>query len=131
MKESDITPKVIELAKEIVKYWRMEIYEGCWITRAEASGHETTLITARKLDEIEHYGFGAYINVGFFPVPSISDCLEKLRELQYYVQWNDNLDFYEVFIWKNLDDVPKSIKCKWKLHEALLAALLEVLKEEK
>ena len=120
MKESDITPKVIELAKEIVKYWRMEIYEGCWITRAEASGHETTLITARKLDEIEHYGFGAYINVGFFPVPSISDCLEKLRELGWHTDYQPIPSYLATTLigQKNIQE----------LHEYLLYVLLKVLK---
>ena len=33
MNQQQITDEVKRLAKKIVEYWRVEIYEGCWVLR--------------------------------------------------------------------------------------------------
>jgi len=91
MKQSDITPEAIRLSKEIAKYWRMEIYEGCWFWDAEV-GYLFMV----------HEVFDSTWVDDEYPIPSISDCLEKLG---------------------NCADIKV-------VHEALLSALLEVVKHE-
>ncbi len=127
MKESDITQPVIDKCKQIAEYWRMEIYEGCWIVLWNG---QIKLIDCESKEDLDEDG---YSDKDLTPIPSISDCLEKLDELGWVV-WVGNADDSEV-------------KSPWVCHiykideykeenygdnplEALLSALLEVLKND-
>ena len=135
MKESDITQPVIEKCKEIAKHWRMEIYVGCWICLIQIKRGKKKFnpeLVDGKIFWIDkdtrqlYWGsFGEIHKKEYIPIPSISDCLEKLRELEVepdisidangstYLQYDDPLKMY-------LYD---------SCHEALLSALLEVVKK--
>ena len=85
MQEKDITTPIIDKCKELAKHWRMEIYEGCWV-HLEEWEEKIFLVTEVNGEDIEVSGFHWISTRGFFsgedfPIPSISDCLEKLREL--------------------------------------------------
>ena len=121
MKKSDITPEIIEKSKEFAKYGEPELYVGCWIWE-ERTG--LSLISDNPQN---------YLNPNNIPIPSISDCLEKLRELSISIHLSDtarvNIEDVEYF---NGSYVVRGINFKkyWFLnnpHEALLSALLEVL----
>jgi len=129
MKEQDITPKVIELAKEIARHWRMEIYRGCWILTPD----EFLLFEPRDmfLDGVALRFTNGNYSKEWFSVPSISDCLEKLRE-----HANENITIFidTSMIWfvtLDMHTQKKKTNQSKSLHEALLFALLEVLKVEK
>lgn len=128
MKRSDITPEIIRLSKEIAKYWRMEIYEGCWVRVA----NKTRMVIGVQ-DEFYYtqdsfnWGHPQWTIKAGFPIPSISDCLEKLMELgidsyEWVALKNGR---WEVFTYEN--DVCVHRKAS-SFHEALLSALLEVLR---
>jgi len=128
MKESDIVPKVVELAKEVAKYWKMEIYEGCWVKMVDGlllvkeKQNIKNLKQEKKRKESWHQ---------WFPIPSISDCLEKLRE---YANENITIFIDTSMIWFVTLDMytqKKKTNQSKSLHEALLSALLAALKEEK
>jgi len=142
MKKQDITPKIINLAKRIAKYWRMEIYRGCWIK----IGGEAQLITS-TCDDYFFTGCNCFKNRwtnrkgSGVPVPSISDVLLKLDELNMIIynlgQWEQGIDHRDlsdawiVVIRKRYRDKSSEVEIKApSLHEALLAALLEVLEKE-
>jgi len=131
MKRENITPKIIELAREIAEYWRMEIYVGCWIL----DGGMIKLVFLKR-------GQFIYVIVGeekrmtvsgnVIPIPSISDCLEKLRELKLrYIFHAWELDEILVSLISDEDSTVIIDQLKSdNLYEALLSALLEVLKEK-
>jgi len=122
MKKQDITPKIINLAKRIAKYWRMEIYEGCWLF--DVQNQRLTLAQISSQADAKE--------LGFIPIPSISDCLKKLRELELrYIFHKYNLRKVSVSI---IDNKARTILFQSRknfpiLHEALLNALLNVLKK--
>jgi len=134
MKEQEITPKVIELAKEIARHWRMEIYEGCWIVWNDnvinlVTDEHTLKFLLRTESRILHY----------VPIPSISDCLEKLRELGYEsmnLQRRPFRSSWMINIWdKESHNLEVDTIKRWRnkgetLHEVLFSVLLEALKEE-
>lgn len=112
MKKSDITKEVIRLSKEIAEVWRMEIYKGCWIITPKRLLYLVT--NDHELDWMSKEG---YIHT---PIPDIADCLRKLREYAEDCKWE-----IREFIFEWLDGKsPIS-----ELHELLLSALLEVLKD--
>jgi len=140
VKESDITPKIIEKSKELAEYWRMELAYGSWV-----AVHFSKLGLAPLLfdgewssgvpsDSLYHEKtMELFQKDKWFPIPSISDCLEKLRELSISIHLSDtarvNIEDVEYF---NGSYVVRGIKFRkyWFLnnpHEALLSALLEVL----
>jgi len=139
MKKQDITPEIINLAKRIAEYWKMEIYEGCWIqnnygkpclelvTKTHLKSYLIESVTPEK-----HW----------FPIPSISDVLLKLDELNMIIynlgQLEQGVDYrYLSDIWivvirKRYRDKSSEVEIKApSLHEALLTALLGVLEKEK
>jgi len=130
MKEQDITPKVIELARKITKHWRMEIYEGCWVFL-----RWPTPFLVRDEHSVEWA-----IEQNAIPIPSISDCLEKLLELGYESMnlQRRPLQFpWMTDIWdKESHDLEADTIKRWRnkdetLHEVLFSVLLKALKEEK
>lgn len=133
MKESDITSEIIVKAKEIVKYWRMEIYEGCWVVNQSKTWREVSSIKKEAVirdegavliytkSQIRNYELAV-------PIPSISDCLEKLRELEVGVALQDHLFLmYAVGTWDSETSKFKPTADASTPLEALLSALLEVL----
>lgn len=118
MKRSDITPKIIELSKEIAKYWKMEIYEGCWIYVA----HEMFLIKIPSIIKERNWNF--------IPIPSIADCLRKLRKLEQEGTIQKGKTKHDEATNPLLDYI-LGMTSLTELHEVLLFALLEVLKKEK
>jgi hypothetical protein len=127
MKKSDITQPVIDKCKQIAEYWRMEIYEGCWYV-------DIDLVRLWQLKEIPSFPSEV------FSIPSISDCLEKLREgrwIAFHVYWGIFAKKFVVEIQHYPPTGTTSMIIKKhqhtseSLHEALLSALLEVLKEAK
>ena len=97
MKEKDITPEVIKLSKEIAELYRMEIYKGCWVGWSSDDGLDlvTTELGVAFLNKSEKRLW--------FPIPLISDCLEKLRELgwrnyQFSFAENENLEMHILHI---------------------------------
>ena len=123
MKQSDITPKIIDLSKRIAEHWRMEIYEGCWYVLKNSS----------ILGCWFSWGDRAYTDE-IVLIPSIEDVLEKLDDLGF--MWNfqrtDKGDYqfhiYPLPTWV----VPKYRKNYFETkdkHETVLLALLEVLRK--
>ncbi len=129
MKKPDITQPVIDKCKQIAEYWRMEIYEGSWILEAwhgmalvKWSPYlvsDISLMPHRKNERI--------------PIPSISDCLEKLRELNdiHFTIDSDARGWAVAIVHPfhpkfnaEIHDFEGDT-----LHEALLSALLAVLKK--
>ena len=112
MKESDITQPVIDKCKQISEHWRMEIYVGCWI-----------ICSYLKMDVVVlHHGVSIYKGE-LIPIPSISDCLEKLRELRALSAFGGGATkAITAFLMGQITIT--------KLHESLLSALLEVLKND-
>ena len=133
MKQSNITPKIIELSKQIAEHWRMKFYIGCWIeddmkNLALIEKIERDISTAGYRDSNRWFSVD---NPDITPIPSIEDCLERLREQGLYIRLIVAIEgkvsvgkigqqpFFETeVIWEN------------EIHEALLTALLEVLKGE-
>lgn len=142
MNPSSISPKIIELSKEIAKCWKMEMYEGCWIYDDKNDELFMTvgkyMIDKRieydnKFQKPNHITFGDPSSKmrDCIPIPSISDALEKLRELG----WDIKIKHYQINSeWQVLVYLSNIIKSKDAYapteHEALLSALLEVLKGE-
>ena len=143
MKQSDITERIIELSREIAKYWRMEIYEGCWIydeveERLVLFGKDTQLILNGKLltyslliksDTTKEL---AQVTSGkFFPIPSISDALGKLRELDWCIEMTYICEPKIELNYVKGGERFKQIKAEGNtLHETLLSALLKMMKGE-
>ncbi|GAG13768.1 unnamed protein product [marine sediment metagenome] len=152
MKQLNITLKVIELAKEIAEKWRMEIYEGCWYQYTSLGPlddkEETCLLlhsdreptsVQKQLDAPKNDIFrGSYI-----PIPSISDCERKFTQLgwtiyrtiqhEQAIDHHELGDMWQVVVRRRWDENKKDwIEMMASTHhEALLSALLEVLKEVK
>ena len=118
MREKDITKEVIRLSKEIAEHWRMEIYEGCWFV----SGLDGQPILYKDILYDPDY------KKPDIPIPSISDCLEKIRELGYCMRLEDQPDFYEFGIWDDVEYAPIATGADQNLHQCILSALLEVVK---
>ena len=124
MREKDITPEVIRLSKKIAELWRMEIVKGVWY-----------------IDDVDDTPFLAAGNYSpiFLPIPSISDCEQKLVELGYEsinllrrpfkLPWmidvwdkeSHDLDADTIKTGENEDET---------LHGALLSVLLKALSKE-
>lgn len=138
MRKEDITPEVIGLAKEISSYWRMEIYEGCWYQYTSLNPlndeEESCLLLnsdrepispQKQLDAPTNDIFrGKYI-----PIPTIADCSDKLRELgyKYLIEYDCDGHWLRVYGGKEkYRSFEVDHQCE---HEALLSALLSVLKE--
>ena len=122
MKESQITPRVIKLSKEIAGHWRMEAYEGCWLFYVQ--NQQLTLAQISTQADVKE--------LGFIPIPSISDCLEKLRELKWCIEISWIMEPRVRLDYVQPKEESKTIKTTGDtLHEALLSALLEVLRKEK
>ena len=132
MNQQQITDEVKRLAKEIAKYWRMEIYKGCWVK----IGGKIQLVS--NCNNNYFYTGCNYVKNQWtnrkgsgIPIPSISDCLEKLRELKLrYIFHAWGLDKILVSL---IDDekgcvIVDQVEAP-TLHEALLSALLEVVKK--
>ena len=118
MRKEEITQEIIEKAKELAEYWRMEIYEGCWVYD--------------KLDNVLDLVFGGrkyWFDRGFLktetfiPIPSISDCLEKLRELKPKspVRMKVSIAVLEYLMNKTTFA---------KFYKTTISAILEVLKND-
>ena len=134
MKEQNIIPRVEELAGEIAKYWRMPIYKGCWIK----IGGKIQLVS--NCNNNYFYTGCNYVKNQWtnrkgsgIPIPSISDCLEKLRELKLrYIFHAWELDDILVsLIDDEKGDVIVDQMKATALHESLLSAVLAVLEEGK
>ena len=135
MNQQQITDEVKRLAKEIAKYWRMEIYKGCWVK----IGGKIQLVS--NCNNNYFYTGCNYVKNQWtnrkgsgIPIPDIGDCLEKLRELGGW--WNIIVDINsgkEVFEWGNKKQGLGSIPYKddSDFYFLLLSALLAVLKEGK
>jgi len=149
MKQSDVSQPIIDKCKELAKYWRMKIYEGCWVmvrgdedweithpvnddgfTLILFDTHWSLVAGALYHDELPN----AYRE--YFLIPSISDCLEKLYNQHFRVyisgpHYNypeNNNEWYsvEVIDMEDSEDTLTTI-CVPSLHEALLSALAGVL----
>ena len=147
MKREQITPEIIELSKKIAEKWRMDIYFGGWaIVLFERLGEQPILYNGEwscgaPSDSLYHEKtMKLYTQDKWFPIPSMGDCLEKLRELGIPVQIKDRRDRYaESRGWTHQlafgHPNKKSAYKSWggvingTLHLALLSALLEVLGE--
>lgn len=157
MKESDITPEIIAKAKEIAEHWRMEIYEGCYFAvesskKDDWEGIDAKIFTPPEIYMTKNIGGGRYYGYAspengcgsvfsedphdyclpdkWFPIPSISDCLEKLRE---FAEENIQIFIDASLIWFvtiNAFSKKSKVTESKNLHEALLTALLSVLKEQ-
>ena len=148
MKESDITERIKELAREIAKYWRMEIYVGTWVCYVDVNGGRIIDIAVSVVpDEKDSDGVAFWVNNGYsndemdgyFGIPSIEDCLEKLRGLGAIFRLSYQKDLMkknmEITDYFDGEHTVKEIFFRgyWFLnnpHEALLSALLEVVKGE-
>ena len=136
MKQSDITPKIIELSKQIAEYWKMEIYEGCWVNISRDDTQKIVLAT--KVNCLGFYwrspdmnDFRFFACPEDFPIPSISDALEKLRELDWCIEMTYICEPKIELNYVKGGERFKQIKAEGNtLHEALLSALLEVLKND-
>ena len=144
MRKSDITTPIIDKCKELAKYWRMEIYEGCWV---KASNGAIATVIYKERDPCTADLLGYYIFDGaamwydlapledIIPIPSISDVLEKLKELgwrnyQFSIAENGRIEMHIIhvpFTFKKEDE----IIVQGTPLEALLSALIKVMKEIK
>ena len=93
MKESEITPKIIDKCKQIAEFLRMEIYVGCWIRLEDDAGTWHTLLVDVVQRGGTHNNYYARNGMEFddedehwFPIPSIADILEKLRGLGFIIR---------------------------------------------
>ncbi len=136
MEESQITPEVIKLSKQIVEHWRIEIYGGCWLTKDSKSALKTlALVTGTDKWRIYFYelNWGNTSNHKnkmdeWFPIPSISDCLEKLRERSEFMPDYYNKKHFDRSLLNIFKNYIKGEFTVEKVHYWLLSALLEVLK---
>ena len=121
MRKEEITDKLIELSRKIAKYWRMNIYEGCWYLYQDINGEHPILCNIIHGNQSHYRAFMEYC----VPIPTISDALRKLGELEgdsfaivkdadgWYFEWGPRPNAYT----ENHNT----------LYEALLTALLQVL----
>ena len=136
MRKADITTPIIEKCEQLAKHWRMEIYEGCWVE--VTIGRKTVCHTVGYIGEDALYR----VNTGLalfhvaradelLPIPSISDCLEKLRELNWYPEmaWITEPRVRIDYLCSGKSSQVIQIKQGDTLHEALLSALLEAVKK--
>lgn len=142
MKQSDITPKVIELSKEIAKHCQFPVGKGSWILPDKGfhwveplDKDKPHLVVGKTsppnsyLDLEKYKGHNSLpYTVGYFiPIPSISNVLEKLRELKKQI----NIQVYDDgYILNDPKKSPQEILSISHFHEALLSALLEASKGE-
>ena len=133
MNKKHIMPEIIELSKELANYWRMPIYEGCWVCviQVKKGGEKfnrklidgKTFWIDKDTRQLYCWSLGKIHENDYFPIPSISDCISKLIELD--PEWRTAAivaNFHGVL----MGNIPLD---EW--HLALLSVLLEVLKEEK
>ena len=133
MNKKHITPEIIELSKKIAEYWRMEIYKGCWVINKKgvygvvilSQGDAVAVHAEADYVRYEEWNLKKKVT----PIPSISDCLEKLRERPgfmsgYYKKKDFDNSLLNIF--KNY------IKGRFiveEVHYWLLSALLRVLEK--
>jgi len=146
MKQQDITPKIIELAKAIAELWRMPIYVGCWMMvkgddnwkithKVDTGGFTLILFDSHwKLESGALYHTdlpNAYRE--FFLIPDIGDCERKLLRLGFTYRTDRLLSCVVIQLYDPEDEgKPYGKEMQGvNTHEALLSALLEVLKEQK
>jgi hypothetical protein len=135
MRQSEITPKIVEISKKIAEKWRMEIYEGCWIYD-DANDELFMTVGQYMIDKkIEYDGkFQKPNHITFsdpssimrkcIPIPSLSDALDAIYDRSCPFGTFITLE-------KRFNDWTHGIITTQELHEAVLEALLEVLKEDK
>jgi len=136
MKKQDITFEIVDLAEQIAKHWKMEIYRGCWIK----IGGEVQLITS-TCDDYFFTGCNCFKNRwanrkgSGVPIPSISDVYSLVNSKGYTIdaiQDHDNMvnkQFNEVnIIHTNLTEGWRGIGKN--IHEAFLGALLAMFQGE-
>ena len=137
MKKQSITKEVIRLARKIAEYWRMEIYEGCWVLRRGEVPDNPVLVDKEIINLLNDVGYG---DEDITIIPSISDCEQKLVELGYEFMNLMRRPFKDPWMVKVWDaeshDLDADTIKRWDnkgetLHEALLSTLLEVLKNER
>ena len=136
MRKSDVSQPVIDKCRELAEHWRMGIYEGCWVARAisgDLSG--TREYKIYQVTWLLHKGFQVIntthgledMPIEYYPIPSISDVLSKLKEMKILdIELIQEGDFWTVWFFSD-EEHPKGKTCN-TLHEALLSALLEILK---
>lgn len=148
MEEKDITQPVIDKCKQIALHWRMEIYEGCGVAVWNGSLKKITCVgIIAELDEKEkeiwirsngkneHHYWNNLEGGWLISIPSISDCLTRLEELNFiwYFQRNDD-ETCELLIYPLANFItPKYRKNHFKektKHLVALSALFEVSKGE-
>ena len=112
MREKDITPEVIRLSKAIAELWRMKIYVGCWVITLREVVYLIKSESEIEWIEEDHGGI---------PIPSISDCLEKLKELDSEWRTHQLVAVFDGLLTYDIMTIQI-------FHEALLSALLEVLR---
>ena len=134
MEESDITQPVIDKCKQITEYWRMEIYEGCWVISQRKEWKNVSDIEMKA--DITDDSIVLIDNVSkvqipslTIPIPSISDCLEKLRELNYKYGIEYDHDGHWIHIHGGKEEWYSANFDHQDAHIALLSALLEVLRK--
>jgi len=123
VKESDIMQPIIDKCREIAKYWRMELYEGCWIRVANKTRLVISIIGEYFFTN-ESYTLGnpQFKTKSGFPILSIYDCLEKI--------YNSSCPFGTfITLEKRFKDWSSAVITTKELHETLLSVLLEVLRE--
>lgn len=142
MKEKDITKEVIKLSKEIADSWRVEIEKFGWFSlNCDPSPFNLDNYTFWKEGEciyqsthdlLDPNQVTIYTKREWFPIPSISDCLEKLRELGWR---NYQFSFAEDGkIEMHILHIPFTFRAEEEIIvqgtplEALLSALLKVLR---
>ena len=130
MKQSDITPESIKLSKQIAEFWRMEIYEGCWVSKkVRKLVTKDEKIICKEIWKTRLYnGRTTIIKEGeCFPIPSISDVLTRLQELDYILSiWQRGDKMFAVTASRPMG-MGRS-KTSESLYVALLQSLLSVLK---
>ena len=113
MKQSDITSEIIALSRKIAEYWRMEIYKGCWYCDIDILC-------------LWHENYEPDFPDEVFPIPSISDCLEKLGQLGVGdIELIQDVDKWTVYFFPKTATHATAMMGN-SLHEALLQALLAV-----
>lgn len=125
MRKSDITPKIIELARKIAEHERMDVYEGCWVCvykywRVHPENKELEVFLVK--DTLVWWN-----KESFFPIPTISDALRKLGELNLNYRLQEVNAGHEFGIWDDPEDEPLAADCKKQPLESVLTALLQTL----
>jgi hypothetical protein len=133
MKAGGITPKIIDLSMEIAEKWRMEIYKGCWILRkfhrfSMNRQGETIEETWKPILIFDKQ----YERDTDIPIPSLSDALEKIRQLvpgELLVDLQiPHTGKHALCLYALEEDHAEKVNLGNTSYEAVLTALLEVLK---